>query len=209
MIGPLAVAVDDLTILIPVANPARFDQWGFDLRGLAASFEAGIVSLAGGLLRAELPPQPGAPTNDPTIEYRGSLHIQVAQYGITALGAYARPTDALGEYTSLFVFVALSATLGGPPPFVITGLAGGFGYNRRLIVPAIEKVPSFPLVSAIDGASGDPMESLQAMGAMIPPERGALWFAAGVRFSTFAVVQSTAVLYVAINAPASRSAWSG
>ena len=38
---------------------------------------------------------------------------------------------------SLFIFASLVAPLGGPPWFFITGVAGGFGFNRSLPAPGL------------------------------------------------------------------------
>ena len=83
------------------------------------------------------------------------------------------------------------------------GLAGGVGYNRRLIVPDDPAdVPSFALVAVMNGdidLGDDPMVALRAMAADLPPSRGAYWGAAGVRFTTFGLIQGTALLYVSLD----------
>jgi large repetitive protein len=191
-VGGLALQVDDLEVDVPFATATAPATWALDLKGLAVGFRAGAVSIAGGLIK-----NPGPP-----IEYDGVLSIEVAGRGFTAIGAYSRPTDELGEYTSLFVFVSLPIVIGGPPYLFITGVAGGAGYNRRLLLPErVTDVPRFPLVAAIESAdlANDPMGALQAMGSNIPPQRGSMWLAAGIRFSSFVVVQTTAVVYVAID----------
>ena len=121
--------------------------------------------------------------------------------GITVVGSYARPTDAQGSYTSLFVFVALDIPLGGPPFLFVLGLGGGVGINRELIVPDITGVETFVLVEAIDDNSlaNDPMSALLQMGQLMPPRRGAYWIAGGLHFSTFALVTTTAVVYVSLD----------
>jgi hypothetical protein len=188
----LKVEADDLTLYVPLDAPGRLSQWKLDLSGLSVSMSTASVSISGGLLRTEAAG---------TIEYRGSLAIEVAGRGLSALGAYARPTDSQGGYTSLFVFLAISAPLGGPPYLFITGVAGGVGLNRRLLTPRDPAaVPSFPLVQAMDGpAATDPMQQLQRIGKDIPPSRGAFWLAAGVRFSTFELLRTTALLTVSLD----------
>ena len=155
------------------------------------SYEGNGVSIAGGLLK-----NPGPP-----VEYDGMLKVEVAGKGFTAVGGYSRPSDQLGEYTSLFIFVALPITLGGPPCFFVTGLGGGAGINRRLIPPEITEVPNFVLVAAIDDSTfaNNPMAALKNMATNIPARRGSYWFAAGVRFDSFVLVHSIAVIYVALD----------
>lgn len=191
-VAALAVQVDDLTIIIPITKLGDASQWGLDLKGMAIAMEAGTVKIAGGLLK-----NPGPP-----VSYDGALMVDVAGRGFTAIGSYAKPTDELGEYTSFFVFVSLPIPLGGPPYFFVLGLGGGVGINRALIVPTdLNQIPGFPLVAAIDnsGFANDPMGALRQMGTNIPPRRGGFWLAAGLKFSTFVVVNSTAVIYVALD----------
>ncbi len=188
----LEVDVQGLSLFVPLDHPSELDRWSLDLSGLAVSYSGSDVSISGGLLKAQLAT---------TIEYRGALSVEIAAYGLSALGAYARPSDALGGYTSLFIFLAVSAPLGGPPYLFITGVAAGAGLNRRLLTPRDPAlVPTFPLVQAMTGGGGsDPIEELTLIGTDIPPERGAFWLAAGVRFTTFELLQTTALLTVAID----------
>src|SRR5262249_54921487 len=110
--------------------------------------------------------------------------------------------DSQGSYTSLFVFVSLPITLGGPPFLFVTGLGGGAGYNRQLVPPTtFDQIPSFFLVEAIDDDSlaNDPMAALVSMGQNAPPRRGSFWLAAGVRFNSYVVVHTVAVAYVSLD----------
>jgi large repetitive protein len=188
-VSSLQVQVYELGVAIPLKHLLSPEQWSLDLQGLAASYKTTDVSIAGGLIKNAT----GA-----VVEYDGMLLVDAAGYSLTVVGAYSHPDD----YTSLFLFVALSIVLGGPPFLFITGLGGGAGYNRELLVPTgIEDVPQFFLVSAIDDDSlaNDPMGALQLMIARVPAKRGSLWIAAGLRFTSFALVHSVAVLYVALD----------
>jgi hypothetical protein len=150
------------------------------------------VSIAGGLSK-----NPGPP-----IEYDGMLSAVIAGRGFTVVGGYARPSDSQGSYTSLFIFVSLPIPLGGPPFLFVTGLGGGLGYNRELIPPTdLSQLPDFFLISAIDddALSNDPMGALVSMGKAVPPVRGGFWLAAGVRFNSFVVVNTIAVVYVSLD----------
>lgn len=190
-IAGLSVDVIDLGVAIPLAHLLEPDRWSLDLRGLAASLDEPGISIAGGLAKSASTP----------VEYDGMLTASIVDLGgITVVGSYARPSDAQGGYTSLFVFVALDVPLGGPPFLFILGLGGGAGINRELIVPDISGVETFVLVEAIDDNSlaNDPMTALMQMGQLMPPRRGAYWIAAGLHFSTFALVTTTAVVYVSL-----------
>lgn len=188
----LSVSVKGLTVQVPPKYLTQPDHWAFDLEALAVSYENSSVTIAGGLLKEGS----GAMT-----QYLGMLQITVSGRGISALGGYGRTKD--GE-ASLFVFVVINAPLGGPPYLFITGAAGGFGFNRRLLVPGNpEQVPQFPLMAALAGRlAGDPnthegaVAILDGMAQSIPPERGMIWLAAGVKFTTFVMLETNAILYV-------------
>ena len=155
-----------------------------------------MLTIQGGLLKAE-----STLNGQPFVDYRGALQVQVGGRGFAALGAYSQPSDSVGAFTSLFLFVVVNAPLGGPPFLFVTGLAGGAGYNRRLLVPSEpSRVPAFPLIQAMRGEFGnDPMKALESLGDAMPPSRGSLWIAAGIKFSTFELLKTTALLYVALD----------
>lgn len=187
----LAVGVDDLSLTVPFADIGDLSKWELGLRGLAVSYDGGGVRIGGGLLQADL-----GDTDD--VRYDGFLLVEVGGKSFVALGSYG----VVAGDPSLFVFVVIGIPIGGPPYFFITGLAGGFGYNRGLVVPAIEGLPQFPLVEAMSDSSAvtaSPMEFLQRMGPAVPMERGSYWFAAGLKFTSFTLVNSQALLYVLLN----------
>lgn len=187
----LAVGVDDLSLTIPFADMGDLSKWELGLRGLAVSYDGGGVRIGGGLLQADM-------GDSDDVRYDGFLLVEVGGKSFVALGSYG----VVNGDPSLFVFVVIGIPIGGPPYFFITGLAGGFGYNRGLVVPAIEGLPQFPLVAAMSDSSAvtaAPMDFLQRMGPAVPMERGSYWFAAGLKFSSFALVNSQALLYVLLN----------
>ncbi len=191
-VSGLDIGVDDLALRIPLASILSPSDWSLDLQGLAVGFTAGPVEIAGGLRKDSGPP----------IQYDGMLSVTVADIGFSIVAAYSRPSDAQGGYTSLFMFVSLPIPLGGPPFAFITGLGGGFGYNRELQIPDdLSNIDSFLLVRAIDddGLANDPMGALMQMGQSIPPRRGSFWIAAGLRFTSFGLVNSTVIVAVALD----------
>ena len=196
MLG-LAVQVDDLSVTVPTATPLQPATWKLGLAGLALGLDAAGLKIAGGMRERRPPTPPGSQPLPP--DYVGMIRVEFAQFGITAIGGYGEfPDGAGGTYTSFFLFGALSAPLGGPPAFFVTGIGAGAGINRRLIVPGdMAELPQFPLVAAMDPGSDlatDPMGALERLGEAFPAERGTFWFAAGVRFTSFVVVESVAVL---------------
>lgn len=117
---------------------------------------------------------------------------------------------------TFFVFAMLNAASGGGitfGPIQFTGIALGFGYNRRLKVPALEDVAEFPLVQMVMGEGGfqkdetelipqvskpleDPVSTLAKMKDHLVAERGQFFACGGVRFTIAGVVDCFALLVV-------------
>jgi hypothetical protein len=192
----LSLDLIDLAVDIPIANPTDYTAYALDLQGLALSYVGGPVEISGGLLKS---------TYEGRIEYDGEAMLKAENFAITALGSF---TELGGGQPSLFVFVLVGAPIGGPPYFYVTGLAGGFGYNRALRTPEVDQVAQFPLVQGLTdpknlvGPGTDPgsmaglAKALQAMDRWIPPTRGEYWLAAGVQFTSFEVIDSAVLLAV-------------
>ncbi|MDH3295098.1 MAG: hypothetical protein OER95_12340, partial [Acidimicrobiia bacterium] len=164
---------------------------------LAIGYSGSGVTLAGGLVKNT--PAGGG------VEYVGLIQIDALSFGLAAVGAYGEfpdPDLAGSTYTSLFVVAAVSASLGGPPFFFVTGLGGGIGLNRALVLPEdVIDIPGFPLVATMDASSGfanDPMGVLRSVSTSFPARRGNFWFAAGVRFTSFVLLETVAVLAVEV-----------
>jgi len=191
----LTAAVDGLQVSFVLGAGSAFSSgsWQVDLAGLAISADIAGLSLEGGLRKLE----------DPAgVQYVGMLLGRFAVYGISVYGGYGRTTDAQGTYASFFAFGAINGPIGGVPAFFVTGIGGGLGINRMLIVPTdLSKFGDYPLIKALDpGArpSPDPMQDLTRVAGYFPPQRGAFWFAAGVSFNSFALVDGVAVLAVQV-----------
>jgi hypothetical protein len=191
----LAITVEELSVgaqwpgQLALTDP---HAWSIDLAGLAVGYSGGSVSLAGALRKRGSPP-----------DYIGVLIAHLGPYGLTAFGGYGQFKAPDGSsYTSLFVVAGITAPIGGPPAFFVTGLGGGAGINRQLVFPAtLDDFPSFPLVAALDPHStlaSDPQHALDELSSAFPPERGNFWFAAGVSFTSFALVDVTAVVAVSV-----------
>ncbi|WP_136442385.1 DUF6603 domain-containing protein [Pacificoceanicola onchidii] len=157
------------------------------LDGMSLEFQSGPLTIAGGFLHM----------GD---DYLGMAMVKAAGFGLTAIGGLA-PKDK-----SFFIFARLNAPLGGPPYFFITGLAGGFGINRSLILPKIDDLPNFALMpqnnqfpTKLDPK--DPGGSLASVLAQtaeyIHPEPGANWIAAGIDVTSFEMVDASVVVTVA------------
>lgn len=204
----LSVSLVGLSIGIPVTTPTDFSKYDLDLNGLGITLKAGEVELSAALVK--LPPAPDATPPRNYTEYDGEALLKAGTFMIAALGSYAYVPDNAGGFTSLFIFGILDADLGGPEFFFVTGLAAGFGYNRTLILPDQNSVTTFPLVAGAsdptklgaqknnDGSlqMPEPATALAVLDQVTPPQRGQYWLAAGVRFTSFDLINSTALLVV-------------
>ena len=192
----LSMGLVNLRIGIPVKTPLDYSAYKLDLDGLDISYKGGPVSLTGGFLETRR-----IVDGQEITEYTGVASLIVGRFGLTALGSYA----LLGQNTpSLFVFALLSYPIGGPPYFFITGLAGGFGYNRNLLLPSQDTVSQFPFVAgALDPAyfgGNDPGNALKKLGDVSQPVRGQYWLAAGIKFTSFQMINAFALLTVSFGA---------
>jgi hypothetical protein len=187
----LSIDVVDLSVGIPITTPTDFSSYQLALKGLDVSFRGGAVQLSGGLVETT--------SSSGSTEYDGNINVQASSFTLSALGSYA----VIDGAPSLFAFALLSAPLGGPAFFYVTGLAGGFGYNRALRLPTQDQVAQFPLVAAafpdqstFDGNSPNDALSVMSGGGWVTPSIGEYWLAAGVRFTSFELLQSFAVAVV-------------
>ncbi len=56
-------------------------------------------------------------------------------YGITIYGGYGEGVENGETFVAFFAVGAVNGPIGGPPAFFLTGIGGGFGINRSLVVP--------------------------------------------------------------------------
>jgi hypothetical protein len=196
----LTCAVDDLQITYFTGDGDFFNaqNWKVDLAGLAVSANMGGVTIAGGLLKQVT--NPGTATEQ--IEYLGMLLGRFAVYGLTIYGGYGEGRDESNQkFVAFFAIGAVNGPIGGPPAFFLTGIGGGFGINRLMRVPTdLSNFGDYPLIQALDIAAtpSDPMTQLRALGGYFPMKKGTFWFAAGLSFNSFALVDGIAVVGVQI-----------
>ena len=193
-IAGLVASVDDLQITFTVTSGASlFDasRWAVDLGGLAVSADIAGVTLSGGLRKFG---------TEPNIEYVGMLMARVATYGLSIYGGYGTGVSDGVRFTAFFAFGAVTGPIGGPPAFFLTGIGGGFGINRDLIFPSsLATFADFVMIRALDpaaSASSDPMQELVNVRNTFPMRRDRFWFAAGVSFTSFALVDGVAVVAI-------------
>ena len=156
------------------------------LHGLGLSFDGGGIKLAG--MFAEVAKANGPP------DYVGGAVVSIVNlFQLSAIGAY---TEVDGE-ASLFLFASLVAPLGGPPYCFITGIAGGFGFNRSLPPPGL--LTDHPFIKVMRGeipmGSGD-AASLATISGLFAAQKGTYWIAGGIQFTSFGLIQGKVIVAV-------------
>lgn len=184
----LTAAVDRLSITWHGGDVLSISSWSVDLMGLAVSANLSGLSIAGGLLKT---------VDGDTTSYVGMLMGRFAAYGLSVFGGYS--DDGHG-HASFFIFGAINGPIGGPPAFFLTGLGGGLGINRGLVIPQdISRFGEFPFIQALDpGATppANPMDELHRLSIYFPHQMGNFWFAAGISFTCFSLIDGVAVVAV-------------
>ena len=86
-------------------------------------------------------------------------------------------------HASFFVFGAVNGPIGGPPAFFLTGIGGGLGINRGLVIPTdLVEFGDYPFIQALDPAAAARRPDGRAASSSTPTSRtqpGNFWFAAG------------------------------
>ncbi|MFT3714066.1 MAG: hypothetical protein QM817_40915 [Archangium sp.] len=179
------VAADGLGVTIPVPTVGQLDTWRPRLDGLGLGYDGNGVRIYGSLRKR---------SEQGFDDYQGACVIEAAGFGLSALGGL-RP----GDPPSFYVFAVLNAPLGGPPYFFLTGVAGGFGANRGLVVPPVSELESFPLLSLMSGDADALAKTLTTDQNAFPVDVGAGWFALGINFTSFVVVRGSLLATVLID----------
>ena len=120
------------------------------------------------------------------------------QFSLNAVGGWAPDADP----AMFFIYVAVDAPIGGPPFLQITGLAGGFGINSRLVLPQIDGVGTYALLPG-PKTPKQPSEPAAVLSDVLPVlqstfevQAGQYWVAAGIAASSFEMITVQAVLSV-------------
>lgn len=192
-VGLFSLYLQGLAITFPMPLPGSpaGDTVSFSLAGLGLSFTSGPVTIGGAFL--------SVPGKDVT-SYYGQVIVQVGMFGFKALGGYT--PGYKGNPASFFLYANLNAPLGGIPPLFVTGLAGGLGINRTLILPTLEELPTYILLphnapKQEATPAGTIAAVLPQMEKVFQDEPGQYWVAAGIQFTSFEMIQAFAVLTVA------------
>ena len=173
--------------------------------GLAIQIKAGELDIMGVFTRQE-----GA---GGFYDYVGMLGFQEGEVGLTLLGGYSKfkLKKKTAEGNSMFIFGMFDGPIGGPEFAFVNGIAGGIGYNRSINYPPLSELSTFPLIEgAAPGGEklfkdfkpgdGDKVSSLSnvldKLGDASPVTPGEFWMAAGVRFTSFQLLDTFLLLNV-------------
>ncbi|NIM12079.1 MAG: hypothetical protein GTO45_25255 [Candidatus Aminicenantes bacterium] len=187
--GGLTISLDGLSVSSPLT---RFEPQ-FDLKGLGIDYTNDALEIGGAFLRQHI-----VDGNREYDEYDGLAIIKLEKFTIGAIGSYAY----VDNHPSLFIYASINEPIGGPAFFFVTGLSAGFGYNRSLRIPSIDNVASFPLVADAMKGETPPTNAgkdflaakLAALRDYIPPTPGEMFLAVGVKFTSFKLIESFALL---------------
>ncbi len=202
-IGPvvleqLHLKLQDNTVFVGITAGLRFPAVSFEMMGLGIGYQldsskvvftlSGIgVEISAGPLTAG-----GSFLREGEDSYAGTLLFRMGGFTMSAIGAYTHR-----EYASFFVFGMFQGMIAGPPCFTVTGLAAGFGYQRELTLPKIDGLNEFPLIAAALGTSSQ-SEILENERKYFRPKQGNSWFAAGILFNSFKMVDAVGILTVSL-----------
>ncbi|MBL8974261.1 MAG: hypothetical protein JNK56_26950, partial [Myxococcales bacterium] len=181
-LGGVTIAPQGLGVTIPLGHLGEPALWRPRLDGLALAYDQSGVTLAGMLARTDT-------------GFAGQATIRAFEFQLGALAAYDKlPGDGVA---SLAVFGVLKATLGGPPFFVVTGVAAGFGVNRGFERP--KRTADLANNALLATMKGDKPLDLAAFRSSLPVKRGAFWLAGGVKFISYGFILGDALLYVLLD----------
>ena len=189
LVGPLTLGLDELQLASPIT---KFDPHA-SLNGLSLQYSSSAVQIGGSFKK------------DGEESYSGAALIGTKAFQLAAIGAYAK----IESETSLFVYAMLNKDLGGPSQFYIKGIAAGYGYNQNLLLPTLNDVAQYPFVAPFTNAAGGNStlkedttvrEALTALNKYVSYKFGAQWFVAGLKFSTYNILDSIALLALKMGA---------
>lgn len=161
----------------------------FYIDGIGLSYTKDPIRISGMFLRAE--PLAGVEK----YSYYGSAQLSLAQFSVSGIGGYSKLIEPKPDgAVSLFIYAMYAGAIGGPAFFFVTGIAAGFGYNRRVKTPSIREVNTFPLVAMAlnpkpSKTLNDILTELVAQ-QWIPASPGDYWLAVGIKFTSFKLIDS-------------------
>ncbi len=194
IIGPLKIALMGLGASY---NWSSHDL-SFSLQGIGIDFQQGTLAFGADFLNMDG-------------DFVGRATLKMQKFSLSALGAFSTK-----GFPSLFIYGFLNYPLGGPVFFFVEGLAAGFGFNRHLTIPDVGQIETFPLVQeAIKGDAPSPnltgmttgpkavmsgvQDELVRLHTYIYPAQGEYFLAVGLKFNSFKLIDTFALLTIAVN----------
>lgn len=187
-VAMLGIQLKGLGLGFEVKWPIRTPSFYID--GLGLSFKKDPIEISGLLIRV-------APKPNEQFSFYGAAKISTSKFSIAGIGGYSK---LLNNDISFFIYAMYNGPIGGPAFFFVTGIAAGFGYNRRIRVPTIDQVRDFPLVAM--ALNPDPNKKAEAIVSdliredWIPSSPGDYWLAIGIRFNSFKLIDSFVLVTV-------------
>lgn len=193
-VSPLTFSLNEAGIGV---NLSKLTDIKFYLSGFGVSFDNGVLSISGGCSVSY--------DEQNTPKYSGVLSIRFKQIGLTAIAQYTKikikqenleneenpenETKQEKETAAFCACFALLAPIGGIPAFFVRGLAGGFGYNERLILPSIEDVNKYFLIKAAMDGFKENLNPQSILEEHVKAEEGQYFLAAGLKFTSFELIE--------------------
>jgi hypothetical protein len=176
-VGGLTVALDGLAVHYGIDD----HHVNVGLTGLGLDMKEGPIEIGGAFLNRDG-------------DFLGKVLIKTEDFTLSALGAFSM----MRGQPSMFIYGILDMPLGGPAFFYVEGLAAGFGYNRSFHPPTVEGIRNFPLVvdATVGSNISDPTAQLERLHEFVAPSLGDYFLAVGVKFTSFKLLDSFALLVV-------------
>jgi hypothetical protein len=190
--GGLTLSLISAGFNSPIAKPSPT----FTLDGLGIDYHNDAIEIGGALMRQEK-----TVDNEIVSIFNGLAVLRMKTFSLSAIGSFA----SLKSGVSFFLYAVLNYPLGGPSFFFVTGLSAGFGLHRRLRMPEMDDVPRFPLVALATGEKAAPPGGSNAevlanllgdLDSFIPIDPGMNFLCAGIKFTSFNIIDSFALLAV-------------
>lgn len=198
--GIAAAVIDAGLTLGPVSVECKEFLAGYDfnknmltggLRGLILGYESSVFSVSGGIY--QVTPSDGKIRT----QFDGTVSVKAAKWQMQGMASYILLKDGT---TSFFLFVRCAAVLGGIPAFTITGLMGGMGIKRRLVLPDITEVEKFPLLACKNENQMQVLDQLEGRSGgkeWLSVSSEDYWAAAGIEFRSNGLVTGRMLLTLA------------
>lgn len=158
-----------------------------ELNGISVSCSTKSFGLSGTIYKGTDLPE------NVKYSYSGGLSFKLAKWELRAVASYAELTT--GE-ASFFAFVNVRMMLTLLPAFTLTGVMGGLGINRKLLIPEASQVGRMPLLNMGSDRSSEQVLTELESGGYVTPSFGEYWAAIGITCTICGLLQGKVLLAV-------------